>query len=340
MHNNAESRKVQKTGTSTITVSLPKSWIDANNIKAGDRVNMVVADDGTLCIDAGERKKAMPAKSIIEVDEGEAEHLGRKLIGAYLAGFNIIEVRSKERIGLEMKHVIKAFSRLVIGPEVIEETSNSITLHDLSDPVELPQKKCVRRMHLLVGAMYRDAITSYLSEDPALAEDVIDRDQDIDRLYWMTVKQFNLIQKDRKLAEIVGTNIYDSMSLMLVARAIERIGDHAEKIAKHLVERQAQKISQKEADLILKFSEESVNILMLAMESFFSRDVNKANEVIDSADLLSEKIKKSAYSLQNNFNAEIMSILDSIGRVAMYSADIAELAINDAMRSAGETATS
>lgn len=112
-----------------------------------------------------------------------------------------------------------------------------------------------------------------------------------------------------------------------------------EKIAKHLVERQAQKISQKEADLILKFSEESVNILMLAMESFFSRDVNKANEVIDSADLLSEKIKKSAYSLQNNFNAEIMSILDSIGRVAMYSADIAELAINDAMRSAGETAT-
>lgn len=333
MPNNTESRKVQKTGTSTITVSLPKSWIDSNNIKAGDSVNMCITDDGTLCIDAGERKKSTPAKSIIEVDEGEAEHLGRKLIGAYLAGFDIIEVKSKERIDLEMKHVIKAFSRLVIGPEVIEETSNSITLHDLSDPVELPQKKCVRRMHLLVGSMYKDAITSYVSLDSALAEDVIDRDQDIDRLYWMTVKQFNLIQKDRKLAEIVGTNIYDSMSLMLVARAIERIGDHAEKIAKHVLERKSQKSSQDEMDTIIKFSEESINILSLATESFFSRDVNKANKVIDSADELSERIKETSYSSQNDFTAEVMSILDSVSRVAMYSADIAELAINDAMRS-------
>ena len=69
------------------------------------------------------------------------------------------------------------------------------------------------------------------------------------------------------------------------------------------------------------------------MTSFFSRDVNKANKVIDSADELSERIKETSYSSQNDFTAEVMSILDSVSRVAMYSADIAELAINDAMRS-------
>lgn len=330
----SESRKVQKTGTSTITVSLPKRWIDSNNIQPGDSVSISLNEDGSLCIDPLERKKDLPLKSIIEVEEENTEHLGRKLIGAYLAGFNVIEVRSKDRISLDMKHAIKAFSRLVIGPEVIEETSNSIILHDLSDPVELPQKKCVRRMHLLVGAMYRDAISSYLSGDSALSADVIDRDQDIDRLYWMTVKQFNLIQKDRKLAEIVGVNIYDSMSLMLVARAIERIGDHAEKIAKHVNDSGSSKISRSNIDTIKDASEESSVILTLSTESFFARDVDKANDVIDRADALSEKIRQLTIAMPEFPSADVMSILDSIGRVAMYSADIAELAINDAMRCA------
>ena len=66
---------------------------------------------------------------------------------------------------MRCKHAIKDFSRLVIGPEVIEETANSIVLHDLSDPVELPQEKCVRRMHLIVNSMHSDAVEALASMD-------------------------------------------------------------------------------------------------------------------------------------------------------------------------------
>ena len=68
-----------------------------------------------------------------------------------------------------------------------------------------------------------------------MAHDIIDRDGDVDRLYWMAVKQYNLIIKDRKLGERIGVDIYEGMNLMLVARGIERIGDHAEKIAKNVM---------------------------------------------------------------------------------------------------------
>lgn len=330
-----ESRKVQKTGVSTITVSLPKEWVSANKLKAGDQVNVEVQTDGSLVIDPKERKKGGPVRSVVLVERDEpTEHLTRKLIGAYLAGFNIIEVRSKDRMDLDTKHAVKDFARLVIGPEVIEETSNSVVMHDLSDPVELPQKKCVRRMHLIVESMHRDAITAFDTEDVGLANDVIDRDQDVDRLYWMTVKQFNLIQKDRSLADKIGVDIYDSMSLMLVARMMERIGDHAEKIAKHAADG-LQKAPEKDIVQIKKLSEEALDILAKSVEAFFLHDIHASNKAIDRAAKLAREAEAMMPSMQSSANKGAVaktSILDSIIRTTMYSADIAELAINDGMR--------
>jgi phosphate uptake regulator len=331
-----ESRKVQKTGISTITVSLPKDWVATNNLKAGDQVNLEILPDGSLTIDPKERRKQEPVRRVVSVDKGEpTEHLTRKLIGAYLAGYNIIEVRSKERMDLDTKHAVKEFARLVIGPEVIEETANTLVMHDLSDPVELPQKKCVRRMHLIVDSMHRDAVIAFSEGDVGLAQDVIDRDQDVDRLYWMTVKQFNLIQKDRSLADKIGVDIYEAMSLMLVARMMERIGDHAEKIAKHAMMYSEKKAADRDLGQINKISLAALEVLKSSVESFFLKDIAAANEAIDKAEELAQQAETIMPDLQGSSGkgaATKTSVLDSVIRTIMYSTDIAELAINDGMR--------
>jgi phosphate uptake regulator len=331
-----ESRKVQKTGLSTITVSLPKDWVESNNLKAGDQVNLEILADGSLSIDPKERKKHEAVRKVVMVEKDDSpEHLSRKLIGAYLAGFNIIEVRSKERMDLDTKHAVKDFARLVIGPEVIEETANTLVMHDLSDPVELPQKKCVRRMHLIVDSMHRDAITAFIDGDGNLAKDVIDRDQDVDRLYWMTVKQFNLIQADRSLAERVGVDIYESMSLMLVARMMERIGDHAEKIARHALEVEGKKESERDLGKIAALSKDALDTLRESVEGYFLRDINSSNATIDRAEALvrqADHLFPELQGLSGKGAATKTSVLDSVVRTMMYSTDIAELAINEGMR--------
>ena len=50
-----ESRKIQKVGTSTLTISLPRSWATARNLKKGDQV---------FLIEEGETLKVIPASSI------------------------------------------------------------------------------------------------------------------------------------------------------------------------------------------------------------------------------------------------------------------------------------
>jgi phosphate uptake regulator len=331
-----EIRRVQKTGASTMTVSLPKEWIDGNGIKPGDPVEVKVLSDGTISIDPQIKRESEATRMVIEIDADEPkEHLTRKLIGAYLAGFDVVEVRSKDRLDIELKRTVKEISRMVIGPEVMEETSNTVVLHDLSDPVELPQEKCVRRMHLIVSSMHRDAVLALTSLDEELADDVMDRDPDVDRLFWMASKQYNLILKDRRLAEKLGVDIFYGMSLMLVARGVERIGDHAEKIAKNAVI--AIRAGKPFGDIeeIVRHSESSLSILDSAMQALFKHDIEGANLAIDAGEKLVEEVERLYSTMQSPSKALTVaktSILDSITRTTMYAADIAEIAINNAMR--------
>jgi phosphate uptake regulator len=333
---NTEVRRVQKTGASTLTVSLPKDWVDSSGLKAGDQVIMAVQLDGTILLDTNmDRRKETLRKEIWTDGEESAEHLTRKLIGAYLVGYNVIEVRSKDRMEPEAKSAIREFSRLAIGPEVVEETANSVIMHDLSDPVELPQEKCVRRMHLIVRSMHADAIEALCEEDEGLAEDVIDRDTDVDRLYWMAVKQNNLIARDRKLGDRMGLDIFGSNDLMLVARGIERIGDHAVRIARNALISAEDPDKLPAASEIRKLSAEAMKVLEKGMDSLFRKDISEANEVIDEGRDVVKRCEKLGQGTRAKDSREaiiINMVMDSIIRSTMYAVDIAEIAINGAMR--------
>jgi len=330
-----EIRKIQKTGVSTMTVSLPKRWVEERGLRQGDPLEMEILKDGSLSLNnvGGERDE--PMKKIVEVSGGEiGSHIIRKLIAAYLAGFDIIEVRSKERLDLSIKKEVKEFSRLAIGPEVIDETANTLVLHDLSDPAELPQRKCVRRMHLLASSMHRDAMIAFETGDEELARDVIDRDLDVDRLYLMVVKQYNLILKDRKISEKIGVDVFDGMNLMLAARLIERIGDHAEKIAKMSIGRSKEERDKKLLPFLKDLSERSIFLLDKAVESLFKKDVFEANAVIDTGEELVRDCEKLKPSIESTVCGVVENtVLDSVLRSSMYAIDIAETAINMAMNS-------
>src|SRR3989475_9013670 len=188
-----EGRKLQLTGGSTYVVSLPKRWVTDAGLKAGDTVFLEPQVDGAVSIRAHPAEKPLARRRVFE-EKGEErrDHLLRKLIGAYIAGFGYIEIRFKPEAGPFVRRVARDFSRMVVGPEGIEESRNSVVIQDLSDTADLSAEKCLRRMHLIVRAIHEDALEALRTHDEALAKDVAQRDQDVDRLYWMVAKQYNV----------------------------------------------------------------------------------------------------------------------------------------------------
>lgn len=327
-----EGRKLQLAGGSTYLVSLPKRWVLNAGLKAGDTLFVDTESDGTVSVRPHAAEKAAARRKIFqEKGEEERDHLLRKFIGAYISGFGVIEVRFPPDQGPFVRRVAREFCRLVIGPEVIEETRNTLVIQDLSDPSELSSEKCLRRMHLTVRAMVEDSIAALKKSDGALAHDVSLRDQDVDRLYWMVAKQYHL----SSTAQMTNGNGFDHRAIhgyQLVGKLLERIGDHAQRIAMtYPVLAEGKTLDPK---LVKEFEEaaaSAVAILDGAFNALISGNIDAANEAIDARNQHQRLIDALSHRVSNRKGEELLAfgtVVNSLGRCASYGADIAEQAIN------------
>src|SRR5436305_12949701 len=335
-----EGRKLQLTGGSTFVVSLPKRWVTDAGLKAGDTVFLEPQVDGAVSIRAHPAEKPLARRRVFE-EKGEErrDHLLRKLIGAYIAGFGYIEIRFKPEAGPFVRRVARDFSRMVIGPEVIEESRNSVVIQDLSDTAELSAEKCLRRMHLTVRAMHEDALQALRTQDDALARDVSQRDQDVDRLYWMVAKQYNL-------AHTPGGSAPDSRgkeelhNYRLIAKLFERIGDHAERIARTYPVFGDRGLDPKLLKELEGARESAIAILDKAFFALLTADVDSANEAVDDLDRHQKLIDGLSHHVASGKGDELLAlaaIVDSLARTAGYATDIAEIAIDVAVARVKET---
>ncbi len=87
----------------------------------------------------------------------------------------------------------------------------------------------LRRMSGTVEGMMKDALDSFIQRDAALAEDVRQRDLEVDRMYNALFIEFlTTMTEDPR-------NITACMHLHFIAKNIERMGDHATGIAEQVI---------------------------------------------------------------------------------------------------------
>jgi len=327
-----ETRKIQKTGGSTYVVSLPKKWIQSAALKKGDQVALGITGDGTLTIDPHLPRESEKLVKVIDIESStDSKALLRLLIGTYVTGYDVIEIRAKGRIPAELRRTIQDFSRRVIGPEVVEESSSTVVLQDVADHADLDMRKVVRRMHLMARNMLEESIKAAKELDRGLADEVITRDDEVDRLHWFVEKQHAMTRRNVTFAAKMKMTWLESDSMLSTAKALERIADHASRIAHSVKLLGDSKIDADTMSSLEQLSIEAISILDCSVEALFKRDSSQANDCIERTSGLREK--------SNDFLDEIMKkrgkvavglafAAESIERTGGYSSDIAEIAIN------------
>ncbi|MEL6621209.1 MAG: phosphate signaling complex protein PhoU [Pseudomonadota bacterium] len=89
--------------------------------------------------------------------------------------------------------------------------------------------RALRRMAKEVERMLKDALDAYIARDAELAQDVIDRDEEVDQMYNALFREFlTFMMEDPR-------NITACMHLHFIAKNIERMGDHVTSIAEQVV---------------------------------------------------------------------------------------------------------
>jgi phosphate uptake regulator len=158
MEEREETRKIQFTGKSSYIVSLPKKWIMELGLKQGDEIRMVRKGSSTLELYPPKFESRIQKKedATIEINiEEEPSSIVRKLISLYFLGFKTIHVKSKnDRLNSIQRNAVKeAVKRMLMGSEIISDSSGGITVQVLVNLLELSVDGAFKRMIHLAKSM-------------------------------------------------------------------------------------------------------------------------------------------------------------------------------------------
>lgn len=339
-------RKLQVSGGSTYVVSLPRAWVEGLGLRAGDGVAVSRNANASLTLypggaagGGGSSGGAAGRRAVIVAGRADTgETIGRRLIAAYLAGYDSIVVRAKGgRIGEEHGRAVRGIARSsLIGTEIVESAPDAITVQVLTRLPELSFEAALRRMHRMASGMHSEAVEALAGADARHAEEVVGMDDEVDRFSLYTRRNLMLAANDAGvLAEMGLASPSECIGYRAVVERIERIGDHAAMIAKRVKFLSGGGIDPGLMGRISAVSAESLRAFDGAVESVLARDCARAegtSPLVRGA-VESEKAIMSEIGGDDPNSTVARFALEDIRRTAEYSADIIEVAIDENIRS-------
>jgi phosphate uptake regulator len=165
-----------------------------------------------------------------------------------------------------------------------------------------------------------------------MAEEVIERDDEVDRFYHFLLRQLNIAVRDRSVIQEIGlTSARDCLGYRLVVKSTERVADHAAAIAaeaenlRAIPEASVKKV-QDMTELSRKVFESSITALLRLDAKMAEQAIAKTKEVVQMEGKISGEIL--AQRMSGSQVASVRLMLESIRRAAEYGSDIAEIAID------------
>ena len=227
----------------------------------------------------------------------------------------------------DRKFIKDSVRQKLIGLELIEESRNELVFQCLLNYNDLPLTRVIKNMYGLVLSMLEDSVTALRDHNVEIAEDVIQRDDDVDRFYLLAVRQLKASIEDIEISEKIGIrHPQECLEYRLITKIIERIGDHAVKIAVNVQKTDSAVDSD---NPIFKMAELSLKVFERAIDSIAQEDMQAINKiVVEAKDISQFGVSLESREVGDTNNIELSMVLESLRRVAEYSGDIAEVAIN------------
>jgi len=335
IENNRQTRRIQLSGGSTYIISLPKNWIEELKIKVGESVTIVKNSNKSLTLfpmdhDNGEKESTAIIYSN-QKDSGDS--VKRKIIAAYLAGYNSIQIKTKGlKIPTEHSRSVRELVRSsMIGTEIVESSSEEITIQILTRLPELSFETALKRMYLMANNMIKEAIETLEEVDIAHANEVINMDDEVDRFGLYMRRNLVLAVGNQNILQDMGLKKpSDCLEYRSIINKIERIADHASLIAKRIKFVEGS-IDPKIIIKIKKLTEKALEVFEESISAVQNHDFQKGENVAQKvASVIEEEKEIMSKIKENEKNASVIRfVLEDLRRISEYSGDIAEVAIDE-----------
>ena len=314
-------RRLQRIGSS-ILVSLPKEWVVANNL---DKSNEVELETGQDTISISANKEMRPTKElVISYPLPKDENIVADITGAYLLGYDIIQIASKSIIPGEDREKIRNSMRRLVGMEIIEEDASNINMQFLLDATTLNPEKILKRMSSIALGMYDDVSNGLILDDKSNLQTLSKRDVEVNRQYFLLVRLIRSTLVDKKLANVFNLENIDILDYRVAANLLENAGDTIVELANFIYNSSLSNEHLKKIfDIVQNF-----NVLAeKSIDAFTKPDRRLAIEAISLHKKYQENLSKLRTTIGNKkqIPIDLLDLVYMFERIAKSWADVADL---------------
>lgn len=324
-------RKLQFTGGSTYTLSLPKSWVQSHGLESRDGVQIDWRPSGALRLtpfDIVEDVKRI-SLSTNNIPEGA---LLDHLMGAYLSGTDRIIIQHKNEERRKVKRVVRTFQRSTRGFEIEDESDVSITLITLLNAGELPMRSSLNQMYMQLNSLVRDTLDVLSGEDVELIEDYEEREREIDTLRFLIERQAGITLDSYKVAERLNLGRRQAIEYSNLSRSLERMADHAHQMAGLvIVDNGTTSLAVDSVPLNqIPIWQEAIRTLMINIRTKDAQEIEDARDSLKAAQNILKMHERSLWSGRKEATKLLFEdhVSESVRRLCAYARDFGETLLN------------
>lgn len=310
-------RKVQITGGSTYTVSIPKAWADDREIRSGSPVYLYPFDDRLVIAQA--ETNGSRTSATINVDSVDDTALVRRIEAAYAAGADRILVESDTGFSPQQRRTASRALTNLVGMQISSETERELVGKSLLDSGEISFDGTIAQLRQLSLSMHEAAVDAVVENSETQATQVIDRDDDVDRLFALVCRQFYRVLGDVREVDRLETDRRTAFTGFRIARQLERIADHAELIA--VVARRQRTVPNAEiGDRFREVGTDARRVVRTALDGNTGEAMLRRDDLVARLDAFDRDL----YEHGTEDSYLYGRVLESIRRTAEYGGNIAE----------------
>src|SRR3989449_5077792 len=220
----------------------------------------------------------------------------------------------------------------------------SLAIEDFVEPTRFPIDGLLRRLHYLTSRMEKLALGVIAGDAKGNIEEVARMELEVDRLYWLVVRQLLLAAQNRTISGRIGvTEPRHLLGDRVVTVGLENVGDLWEELAAGVAPflKPNRRIPREFAKTIANLKGKIEEVIELTMTAFFANDLAKANEALDRQAALTRDIRAAAgpgsrprhaqTGGSSRSNGLFQIVLRPLEHVAKYYGSIAQITINRAL---------
>ena len=265
-----------------------------------------------------------PKEVIISYPVSKEENIIAHITGAYLLGYDIIKIKGKTAISIDDREKIRASMRRLVGMEIVDEDSSNVNVHFLLDATTLSPEKILKRMSTISLGMFRDTLNTLTSQDKTVLQTIPNRDDEIDRQYFLLVRLIRSTIVDKKLANALHLENIDILDYRIAANLLEAAGDTIVELANSITNISLMKTG---LEKIYNVAKEIDKIHEKSISAFIENNRSLAIEAITLHRNYQKKIMDIRLSLEpkKQVSVEILDLAYTFERLARYWTDVADL---------------